>query len=880
MTSLNSFNSRKKIIIDKREYTYFDLNTLSQIYNFELAKIPNSIKIIIENLLRNEDGEAVTKEMIDNLCKKITEPLENFEISFTPTRVLMQDFTGVPAVADLAAMRDALRHKGINPNNINPLSRVDLVIDHSVMVDHFGNDRAFQDNVKKEFDRNKERYEFLKWGQKTFDNFYLVPPGGGICHQVNLENIAKTVWSKKIKKLNYIYPDSVVGTDSHTTMVNALSVLGWGVGGIEAEAAMLGQPISMNIPKVVGFKINGELKEGITATDLVLTITEILRKKGVVGKFVEFFGDGLKKLSLADRATISNMAPEYGATCGFFSTDEETLNYLKLSGKDEHQINIVKEYTNTQQLWSQNDYNPNFDELLHLALDEIKPSVAGPKRPQDKVFVTDIPRVFNEIDNSVFDKSKNVKELQSGDVVIAAITSCTNTSNPNVMVAAGLVAKKATELGLQVKPWVKTSLAPGSKVVSDYLDKAKLSEYLNKIGFNLVGYGCTTCIGNSGPLNEWVSREIKQKDLTVCSVLSGNRNFEGRVHQEVKANFLASPPLVVAFAIAGNMNIDLFNEPIGISNSGDKVFLKDLWPSTSEINEIVNQSLSTDMFLKRYEEIYSGDQNWKSINSVSETTYSWNASSTYIKHPPFFESEQNQVEDIVNARILAILGDSVTTDHISPAGSIKSDSPAGKYLNERQINIKDFNSYGSRRGNHEIMMRGTFANIRIKNEIIPGTEGGITKFFDDKNKEMSIYDAAIEYAKKNIPLVIFAGKEYGTGSSRDWAAKGTKLLGIKAVIAESFERIHRSNLIGMGVLPLQFVSEQNRKSLNLTGSELITIKGLNAIQPNTELICEIKSSNTRTIKLLCRIDTAKELDYYKQGGILQYVLNSIVKNAS
>ena len=880
MTSLNSFNTQKKIIIDKREYKYFDLKTLSQIYNFELAGVPNSIKIIIENLLRNEDGEAVTRKMIDNLCKKISEPLENFEISFTPTRVLMQDFTGVPAVADLAAMRDALKKKGINPNNINPLSRVDLVIDHSVMVDYFGNDSALEDNVKKEFDRNKERYEFLKWGQKTFDNFYLVPPGGGICHQVNLENIAKTIWSKKINNENYLYPDSVVGTDSHTTMVNALSVLGWGVGGIEAEAAMLGQPISMNIPKIVGFKLTGELQEGITATDLVLTITEILRKKGVVGKFVEFFGNGLKNLSLADRSTISNMAPEYGATCGFFSTDNETLNYLKLSGKDEHQISIVKEYTKLQYLWLGNDYEPNFDEKLHLDLESINPSVAGPKRPQDKIFVRDIPSVFNEIDNSAFKVSSNKKEIQSGDIVIAAITSCTNTSNPNVMIAAGLVAKNAVELGLKVKPWVKTSLAPGSKVVSDYLDKANLSKYLNKIGFNLVGYGCTTCIGNSGPLNEWVSKEITDKDLIVCSVLSGNRNFEGRVHQEVKANFLASPPLVVAFAIAGNMNVNLFTDPIGTSKFGDKVFLKDLWPSSKEINDIVKKSLSTDMFLKRYEEIYGGDHNWKSINSVSETTYTWNVSSTYIKHPPFFEYDENEPKDIVNARILALLGDSVTTDHISPAGAIKSDSPAGKYLNERQISRKDFNSYGSRRGNHEIMMRGTFANIRIKNEIIPGTEGGITKFFDVNEKEMSIYDAAIKYAKKNIPLVIFAGKEYGTGSSRDWAAKGTKLLGVKAVIAESFERIHRSNLIGMGVLPLQFTSDQNRKSLNLIGDEIITIKGLNSIKPNEQLICEINSEDKRSIKLLCRIDTNKELDYYKQGGILQYVLNSIIKKAS
>jgi len=879
MKSLNSFNTCKNITINKKNYKYFDLNILANTYNFDLSKIPNSIKVILENLIRNEDEESVTKQMISNLCKKINESKDNFEISFSPTRVLMQDFTGVPAVADLAAMRDALKNKGIEPHKINPLSRVDLVIDHSVMVDHFGNNQAYEENVKKEFERNIERYEFLKWGQRAFDNFYLVPPGGGICHQVNLENIATTIWSDNIENVNYLYPDSVVGTDSHTTMVNALSVLGWGVGGIEAEAAMLGQPISMNIPKVVGFKLNGKLQEGITATDLVLTITEILRKHGVVGKFVEFYGDGLHNLSLSDRSTISNMAPEYGATCGFFSTDKETIKYLELSGKDDHQLQIVKEYTKTQKLWLENDYEPNFDEAVDLDLANIEPSVAGPKRPQDKIFVKDIPQVFKTIDDTDYDQSNKNKELQSGDVVIAAITSCTNTSNPNVMIAAGLVAKKAVEFGLSVKSWVKTSLAPGSKVVSDYLDKANLSEYLDQIGFNLVGYGCTTCIGNSGPLEEWVSNEIKSKNLTVCSVLSGNRNFEGRVHQEVKANFLASPPLVVAFSIAGNMNVDLFNEPVGISKSGEEVFLKDLWPSSSEINEIVENSLSTDMFKKRYEEIYNGDKNWQSIKSIPDKTYSWGPVSTYIKHPPFFTDEKVQVKDIVNARILAILGDSVTTDHISPAGAIMPDSPAGKYLNERQINRKNFNSYGSRRGNHEIMMRGTFANIRIKNEILPGTEGGVTKFFGTDEK-MSIYDAAIEYAKKNIPLVVFAGKEYGTGSSRDWAAKGTKLLGIKAVIAESFERIHRSNLIGMGVLPLQFIGTQNKTSLNLDGSELISIRGLDSISPNSELDCEIQSDQERNTKLLCRIDTIKEMDYYKQGGILQYVLNSIIKKAS
>jgi len=879
MRSLNSFNTRKQITINDKIYYYFDLNVLATIYEFDLSKIPNAIKILLENLIRNEDGESVTKDMISNLCKKINESKDNFEISFSPTRVLMQDFTGVPAVADLAAMRDALRDKGLDPNKINPLSRVDLVIDHSVMVDYFGNNNAYEDNVKKEFDRNKERYEFLKWGQQTFNNFYLAPPGGGICHQVNLENIATTIWSSKIEEDNYIYPDSVVGTDSHTTMVNALSVLGWGVGGIEAEAAMLGQPISMNIPKVVGFKLIGSLQEGITATDLVLTITEILRKHGVVGKFVEFYGEGLNTLSLSDRSTISNMAPEYGATCGFFSTDKETIKYLQLSGKDDHQIEIVMRYTSLQKLWIDQDYDPNFDEELTLDLSTIEPSVAGPKRPQDKILVRDIPQVFKTIDNKEFDRKETNKKLQSGDVVIAAITSCTNTSNPNVMVAAGLVAKKAVELGLSVKPWVKTSLAPGSKVVSDYLDKADLTKYLDQIGFNLVGYGCTTCIGNSGPLEEWVSEEIKNKNLTACSVLSGNRNFEGRVHQEVKANFLASPPLVVAFALAGNMNINISNEPIGVSSLGNEVFLKDLWPSSNEINQIVENSLTTQMFKTRYEEIYKGDKNWRSIKSISNETYSWNTSSTYIKHPPFFNDEKEHTEDIINARILAMLGDSVTTDHISPAGAIKGDSPAGKYLNERQITRKDFNSYGSRRGNHEIMMRGTFANIRIKNEIVPGVEGGITKFFDN-DEQMSIYDAAIEYEKKNIPLVIFAGKEYGTGSSRDWAAKGTKLLGIKAVIAESFERIHRSNLIGMGVLPLQFIGEENKQTLKLNGSEIVSIKGLYNISPNSEINCEIQSDQKRNIKLLCRIDTIKELDYYKQGGILQYVLNSIIKKAS
>tara|TARA_Y100001970_G_C14243599_1_gene866466 strand:+ start:270 stop:2909 length:2640 start_codon:yes stop_codon:yes gene_type:complete len=879
MISNNSFKTLKTITIDQKEYKFFDLNELAAQYGFDLYQIPNTIKILLENLLRNEDGESVNHNMISRFCEKINDQKNNYEICFSPTRVLMQDFTGVPAVADLAAMRNALKDKGVDPKKINPSSRVDLVIDHSVMVDYFGNSQAYEENVKIEFERNKERYEFLKWGQHAFDNFYLVPPGGGICHQVNLENIANTIWSKKYNNDIFLYPDSVVGTDSHTTMVNALSVLGWGVGGIEAEAAMLGQPISMNVPKVVGLKLDGNLQEGITATDLVLTITEILRNHGVVGKFVEFFGNGLKSLSLADRSTISNMAPEYGATCGFFSTDEETISYLELSGKNNHQLNLVEKYTKKQKLWCDNLYNPQYDELVELNLNDIQPSVAGPKRPQDKIFVKDVPKSFKSIDETIYKKEENNKRLQSGDIVIAAITSCTNTSNPNVMIAAGLVAKKAVELGLKVKPWVKTSLAPGSKVVSDYLDKSSLSNYLDEIGFNLVGYGCTTCIGNSGPLEKWVSEEVKNNNLTVCSVLSGNRNFEGRVHQEVKANYLASPPLVVAFAIAGNMKLNLFNDPIGTSKSGDKIFLKDLWPTSSEINKILKKSLTTSMFKQRYQEIYEGDQNWKLIKNNFDTTYSWKPSSTYIKHPPFFKDEENLPTNIKDARILAILGDSVTTDHISPAGAIKPDSPAGKYLNERQISRKDFNSYGSRRGNHEIMMRGTFANIRIKNEILKDVEGGKTKFFET-NQEMSIYDAATNYLKRKTPLVIIAGKEYGTGSSRDWAAKGTKLLGIKAVIAESFERIHRSNLIGMGVLPLQFLGEANKNTLKLTGSELITINGIESIQPNEELDCIIKSDNEICIKLLCRIDTSKELEYYNQGGILQYVLNSIVNKAS
>ena len=879
MKNINSFNSESVIEINNEKFKYFDLNKAAEYFDIDLSKTPISIKIIIENLLRNEDGENINKDMISKVfysLKKNNNKDEKIEIAFFPTRVLMQDFTGVPAVADLAAMRNALKSRGIEPKRINPLSRVDLVIDHSVMVDNYKDNNALKENVRKEFDRNKERYEFLKWGQSSFDNFYLVPPGAGICHQVNLENITKTIWLKEIDNKNYLFPDSVVGTDSHTTMVNSLSVLGWGVGGIEAEAAMLGQAISMNIPDVIGFELKGSLKEGITATDLVLSITKILRDRGVVGKFVEFYGRGLKNLSLADRATISNMAPEYGATCGFFPTDEETINYLKLTAKENEHLNIVKEYSKKQNIWADENYAPDYFEKILLDLDTIEPTLAGPKRPQDKILLKDVPTEFSKIDSNQTINNK----LNTGDVVIAAITSCTNTSNPNVMIAAGLVAKKATDLGLEVKPWVKTSLAPGSKVVSDYLEKAGLTEYLDTLGFNTVGYGCTTCIGNSGPLDEWVSNEIQKNNLTVCSVLSGNRNFEGRVHQEVKANFLASPPLVVAYAIAGNININLSTDSIGKSKSGKEIFLKDLWPSNTEINQTLSLCLTPEMFKERYKEIYKGDDNWKSINSSKNTTYDWNDTSTYIKHPPFFDIKNKfELKDIKDARILALLGDSVTTDHISPAGSIKEDSPAGLYLTDRQINSRNFNSYGSRRGNHEIMMRGTFANIRIKNLILDNVEGGYTKSFLS-NKQMSIYDAAQEYIKSNIDTVIIAGKEYGTGSSRDWAAKGTRLLGVRAVIAESFERIHRSNLIGMGVLPLEFTENNNKKNLNINGEETVSISGLAELKPGIIVNCEINSSESKSINLKCRIDTNKELEYYKAGGILNYVLNEIISEAA
>ena len=881
MKSLNTYKTLSNIDINGKKYVYFDLNKISNQFGIKLDRIPAVTKVFLENLLRYEDKNSFDSKTIVNFCDQINTNKKSVEFSFYPTRVLMQDFTGVPALADLASMRDALNKRKINPTKVNPLSRVDLVIDHSVMVDSYGNINSFKQNVKNEFLRNKERYEFLKWGQNSFNNFYLVPPGAGICHQVNLENISKTVWIQNSQKNSYLFPDSVIGTDSHTTMVNALSVLGWGVGGIEAEASMLGLPISMNFPEVIGFKLIGSLNEGITATDLVLTVTQKLREHGVVGKFIEFFGTGLKSLSLADRATISNMAPEYGATCGYFPTDQETINYLKLSGKDDHHLKVVETYSKIQKLWHDENNSIQYSEIINFDLKKVKASVAGPKRPQDKIILEDVPKIFKKFATKKITVKKSENEVDNGDIVIAAITSCTNTSNPYVMIAAGLLAKKAVEKGLKVKPWVKTSLAPGSKVVNDYLEKSNLSTFLNEIGFNVVGYGCTTCIGNSGPLEKWISEEINKKNLNVCSVLSGNRNFEGRIHQQIKSNFLASPPLVVAFALAGNININLTSEPIGKDDEGNKIFLKDLWPKSNEINELINKSLSKEMYLSRYKKIYKGDENWENIQTSKENIYHWKDSSTYIKSPPFIDENINYfAQDIIDARILAILGDSITTDHISPAGSINENSPAGEYLLERQINKSNFNSYGSRRGNHEIMVRGTLSNIRIHNEIIPNSEGGITHCFVN-DKVMTIYDAAMEYLNNKIPLVIFAGKEYGTGSSRDWAAKGVRLLGVRAVIAESFERIHRSNLVGMGILPLEFTNGDSRNSLEISGNEKINIKDINKIKPKKIIDCSIIGENKNIkIKLMCRIETIKELEYFKAGGILQYVFNSIVEKAS
>ena len=877
MLSVDSFNTLDQFSNNGKQYDFFNLSKLEDSFP-KIKNLPKSKKILIENLLRLEDGKDVNKDLIENVLEN---PEKKHEIFFLPSRVLMQDFTGVPAVADLAAMRDAVSKNGGDPSKVNPMSQVDLVIDHSVMVDYFASPNAFQKNVDMEFGRNAERYEFLKWGQQAFKNFRVIPPGTGICHQVNLEYLAQVVWSREINEKNFLYPDTLVGTDSHTTMVNALGVLGWGVGGIEAEAAMLGQSVSMLLPEVIGFEVLGKMKEGVTATDLVLTIVQMLREKGVVGKFVEFYGDGLKNLSLADRATIANMAPEYGATCGFFAVDEETIKYLKLTSRDSDLINTVEKYNRIQGLWA--DDSCNYNDTVHLQLENVQASLAGPKRPQDRINLEKVNLNFKE-----FSKNKPVEKeiknhnykMRDGNVVIAAITSCTNTSNPDVLVAAGLVAKKACELGLQVKPWVKTSLAPGSKVVTDYLDKSGLNKYLDQLGFHLVGYGCTTCIGNSGPLDKDIAECISKNDLTVASVLSGNRNFEGRVNPHVKANYLASPPLVVAYALAGSVLINLTSDPIGIDTDGNEVFLKDIWPSNSEIRNAVEKNVSPEMFKKQYSNALDGPKEWQKINSSTGDLYNWNSSSTYVQKPPFFDNQSNddkEIKPIENARPLLLLGNSVTTDHISPAGAIKVDSPAGNYFMERQIRQNDFNSYGARRGNHEVMVRGTFANIRIKNQLLSNVEGGYSILEPDK-KKMSVYDVAMEYAKRSENVVVFAGEEYGTGSSRDWAAKGTKLLGIKAVIAESFERIHRSNLVGMGVLPIQLKSHPIN-DLNIQSSDLINIKLTEDLKPLQELEVIIQS-NVRNIKIDCilRIDTINELQYYKADGILNFVLKNILKN--
>ena len=883
----NSYKSLKKITVNDKEYNYYSLNEAEKNGLEGIDKLPKSLKVLLENLLRYEDDLSVTKSQIEAIKNWLKTKKSKTEIAYRPARVLLQDYTGIPAVADLAAMREAVKEKNKDPNTINPLSAVDLVIDHSVQVDQSAKADSFEKNVDIEFERNGERYSFLKWGQQAFDNFRIVPPGTGICHQVNLEYLSKVVWSEEFKGEKYLFPDTLVGTDSHTTMVNGLSVLGWGVGGIEAEAGMLGQPISMLIPEVIGFEMKNKMPEGTTATDLVLTVVKMLRDKGVVGKFVEFYGEGLKNLTLADRATIANMAPEYGATCGFFPIDEETLKYLKFSGRDQQTVDIVENYAKEQGLWASNEIE--FTDIISLDMSTVVPTISGPKRPQDKVLLTDAPSSFQKVlqeatnknEKSISKVSNTDYEIKDGSILIAAITSCTNTSNPNVLIGAGLLAKKAIEKGLQVKPWVKTSLAPGSQVVTDYLAKAGLNTYLDQLGFNLVGYGCTTCIGNSGPLPENIVEAIQKENIYAVSVLSGNRNFEGRISPHIKANYLASPPLVVAYAIAGHMEVDLYKDPLGKDKDGKDVFLKDIWPSNKEIEETLKDSLNADMFIQRYSNVSEGPTQWQKIKTDKSSIYNWDEGSTYVKKPPFFDSLPDKPEgfkEIKDARPLLILGDMVTTDHISPAGSIQKDSPTGEYFMEHQILPKDYNSYGSRRGNHEVMMRGTFANIRIRNEMAPGTEGGFTKLYPEE-KVLPVYDAVVEYKKRGTDLVVIGGKEYGTGSSRDWAAKGTKLLGIKAVIAESFERIHRSNLIGMGILPLQFIEDINRKNLKLIGSELISILNIEkGVNPSDEVTVEIKyaSGEIKKIKTLCRIDTKNELEYYKNGGILQYVLRNMI----
>ena len=883
----NSYNSLSEIKIDGKNFKIYSLSKAEDNGLKGISKLPKSLKVLLENLLRYEDDISVTRNQIDSIKDWLKEKKSKTEIAYRPARVLLQDYTGIPAVADLAAMREAVKEKNKDPNTINPLSAVDLVIDHSVQVDQSARPDSFDKNVEIEFDRNSERYSFLKWGQQAFDNFRIVPPGTGICHQVNLEYLSKVVWSEEFQGEKYLFPDTLVGTDSHTTMVNGLSVLGWGVGGIEAEAGMLGQPISMLIPEVIGFEIKNKMPEGTTATDLVLTVVKMLRDKGVVGKFVEFYGPGLKNLTLADRATIANMAPEYGATCGFFPIDDETLKYLKFSGRDQSIVNIVEKYSKAQGLWASNDIE--FTDTLSLDMSTIVPTISGPKRPQDKVLLTNASNSFKTSFANITGKkdfsTAKVKgsdfEIKDGSILIAAITSCTNTSNPNVLIGAGLLAKKAVELGLEVKPWVKTSLAPGSQVVTDYLEKAGLNIYLDKLGFHLVGYGCTTCIGNSGPLADDIVEAIQKENIYAVSVLSGNRNFEGRISPHIKANYLASPPLVVAYALAGHMNIDLYKDPLGKNKDGKDIFLKDIWPSNREIEATLKEALNAEMFIKRYSNVAEGPKQWQQIKTEKSSIYNWEENSTYVKKPPFFDNLPDQPEgfkEIKDARPLLILGDMVTTDHISPAGNIQKESPTGEYFMKHQILPKDYNSYGSRRGNHEVMMRGTFANIRIRNEMAPGTEGGFTKLYPEE-KVMPIYDAVVEYKKRGTDLVVIGGKEYGTGSSRDWAAKGTKLLGVKAVITESFERIHRSNLIGMGILPLQFIDNINRTNLKLVGSELISIKEIEkGFNPSDKVILEIKyaSGEIKKVETLCRIDTKNELEYYKNGGILQYVLRNMI----
>jgi len=872
----NSFGTQTTLEVAGREYLYYSLDKLAQQDLEAIARLPYSLKILLENVLRHERGGDDAIGDVKAFAAWLDTHSSQREIAFRPARVLMQDFTGVPAVVDLAAMRDAASDQ---PDRINPQIPVDLVIDHSVMVDEFASSKAFAANVALEISRNDERYRFLKWGASVFDNFRVVPPGTGICHQVNLEYLAKTVWQQQVDGKLYAFPDTLVGTDSHTTMINGLGVLGWGVGGIEAEAGMLGQPVSLLIPEVVGFKFSGNLREGITATDLVLTVTQMLRAHGVVGKFVEFYGDGLAQLPLADRATLANMAPEYGATCGFFPVDEETIRYLRLTGRDEATLQLVEAYCRAQGLWYQADKpDPEFSSSLTLDLDAVEASLAGPKRPQDRVPLSGIKQATRDIlGDSAGGERKAHDELIDGDVVIAAITSCTNTSNPKVMMAAGLVARKARAAGLTTRPWVKTSLAPGSKVVTEYLNAAGLQQDLDAIGFNLVGYGCTTCIGNSGPLPPAIEKQIRERGLNVASVLSGNRNFEGRIHQHIKSNWLASPPLVVAYALAGNTQVDLTSEPLGESSDGKPVYLSDIWPSNHEIADEV-MKVNERMFTEQYADVFSGDDSWQSIEVSDSLTYNWDAKSTYIRNPPYFELDNSrQLQPIEDARILALLGDSITTDHISPAGAIALDSPAGSYLIEHGVQRADFNSYGSRRGNHELMMRGTFANVRIKNEMTPDVEGGVTRQMPG-GELMSIYDAAMQYQQQGTPLVVIAGKEYGTGSSRDWAAKGTRLLGVRAVIAESFERIHRSNLIGMGVLPLQFIDGFDRQRLKLTGAEKISIGGMQkGLQPGQKLELAVTDINgsVLAIDVLCRIDTRDEVAYYEAGGILQYVLDNL-----